>query len=275
MIGLPASQQLPVQRLDSSAERAAVRRLAAELRNRPPVCRTKSLIQSEYGRDKYGTLLRRRPHSVTAARRQLAELAGIAFGADRTAFLGGSLCSTTFEAAQERHDSTLDATIQRYSGDWVCELGCGFGAHVARHGSAAYGGELTETGVTLGRMFGLHLQWFDFHEPLSYDLIRAGSTIVTCAAIEQLPSAQPFFENLRRHRQHIANVIQFEPTFRARRTGQLGRLQNEYILRNDYNVDLEHLLLTSTDIELLEFKPDHIGINPLNPSSLFVWRFRK
>ena len=239
------------------------------------VSRTRNLIQQEYDRDKYRHVAESNSASVAAAAEALAARAGIDLDAARTVSIGDDLYQASFRRAFNYHDSILDGAVNRYRGRHVCELGCGFGVNVSRFGPRAYGGELTKTGVTIAQSFGLDVQEFDFVDPSAYELIRPETTVVTCAAIEQLRSAEPILTALRQRQERIDVVIHFEPTFRHSRASELGALKNEYTIKNDYNRDLEELLLAASDIEVLEVAVEAIGIVPLNPSHLFVWRFRR
>ena len=197
----------------------------------------------------------------------------------RLVAFGQRLFRGRFMDGMQWYDSLLDQVLLKTAaatgGQWFCELGCGFGRHLARLGDAGYGGEYTSTGIQLGRQLGIDVQAFDFYDQNSYAMIRPRSVVFTCAAIEQLPSADAVFEGLRSQKQNVVAVVHLEPTYlKHRRFTRLGHLQNTYIERADYNRDLNVLLQNQPDIELLTVDYDIIGLNPLNPHSLFVWKFR-
>ncbi len=142
-------------------------------------------------------------------------------------------------------------------------------------GERGYGGELTASGVKLCRSFGFDVRPFDFLDPGSYNLLRPSTTIYTVHALEQLPTAVPFLDAIRPHREKIRWVVHLEPCWLRQRSGPLGELRNEYAIRNDYNRDLVELLQTAEDIEVHKLEFDCFGMNPLNPAHLIAWRFRE
>lgn len=148
----------------------------------------------------------------------------------------------------------------------VCELGCGFGANI--HGVPnAYGGDLSPNGIVLAKSFGIDASIFDFYNQLDYSFIKPNSTVFTCAAVEQLPSAKTFLNNLRSVKHNISRVVQIEPL-------AVYDYQKEYAKVNDYNTDLLTLLLTSEDVQIKKFHFDLFGFRPQNSLSLIEWTFK-
>ena len=265
--------------ISSAEQQGALERFQSELEKMPIRRRNSDLVAVEYGTNNYGRLLAANPPSASAASRLLLQNDNVDTVGQRLVALGQRLFRGRFLEGMQWHDSMLDQVLRKTAaaadGQWFCELGCGFGPHLARLGDVAYGGEYTRTGIQLGRQLGIDVQAFDFYDHNSYAMIRPRSVVFTCAAIEQLPSADAVLEGLRSQRQNIAAVVHLEPTYlKHRQFTRLGHLQNTYIERCDYNRDLNLLLQNQPDIELLTVDYDIIGLNPLNPHSLFVWKFR-
>lgn len=159
----------------------------------------------------------------------------------------------------------------------LCELGAGYGQNflwlAQKDFHDLYGGEFSSNAVKLGRLLGHQLVGFDFHEPASYDFIRPDSTVMTCHAVEQIPDAAPVVANiLRRLGDRV--VVHFEPLFREDRDSFLGMLRQRYSRLNDYNHNLLTTLAEHPEVEIVHAETDVIGRNPLNPTSVVVWRRR-
>lgn len=252
----------------------ALARLAERLTDYPPRSRTLAHIRREYDKEKYGALLASAPEHME----QALELQNSTSpeGEDLVVYRN-ELCLGTQRQIQallwQRIDRTLKQRFAAAQANWICELGCGFGGHLARCGLPSYGGELTPNGVRLAQSLGQDVSEFDFYDPQSYRFLRPRSVIFTCHAIEQFPSATAFLENLRAFRHHVAAVVHFEPLAR-RGTSTLGQMQEQYLEVNDYNRDLYELLSAASDVELLQSEFGVAGSNPLNPASLLEWRFR-
>lgn len=154
----------------------------------------------------------------------------------------------------------------------VCDLGCGYG-HIVSQIEKGYGGEYTENGVRLAQNLGHDVRHFDFKRYEDYDFIRPNSVVMTMSSIEQLPSAACVINGLKSQRKKIRIVVNFEPTL-PKGDDELSLLRREYTQKNDYNTDLEDIITSSEDILPLYIEHDIIGINPLNPINLYVWKFK-
>lgn len=169
--------------------------------------------------------------------------------------------------------------LQEYCGDSsICELGAGFGQNFIwlnqQIHQEIYGGEFSSNGVKLGRLLGFDIQHFNFYESATYEFIRPQSTVFTAHAVEQVPDAGVIIDNLKQNKDKINCVIHFEPLYRNDRNNLIGLFRNKYALINNYNSNLLKLLHSDSDIEILLTKPDVYGRNPLNPTSIIIWRFR-
>jgi hypothetical protein len=182
----------------------------------------------------------------------------------------------TFQTLVTDHQtSTINAF---FSNAQICELGCGIGSNLLRLSQinpqkTFYGGELSENAVNLGKLLGLDVHPFDYYQRQCYEIIRQNTTVITVHSIEQLPDAEPFIENLSLFRDRIEKVIHFEPIINPTRTKLLGLIRNRYCEINDYNRNLRQLLIARPDIEIITEEYDIFGLNPLNPTSILVWRF--
>jgi len=168
--------------------------------------------------------------------------------------------------------------IEKYCKDEsICELGAGNGQNLGwleeYQQRSVYGGEYSENAVKLARMLGFEVEHFNYYQPNDYRLIRDNSTILTVHSIEQIPDATAIIDSLRKVRHKIKYVMHFEPVYDAQRTSLIGLLRNKYTQINDYNKNLLELLNESSDIEILHTDIDAFGNNPLNPTSIIVWKF--
>ena len=179
----------------------------------------------------------------------------------------------TYHGISRHH---MRVTLDRFGDDAPrCELGAGCGSNMIWQDVAEiYGGELTRNGRELGRRLGLEIHPFDFHDEASYDFIRPGSLVYTSHGIEQVPDARTFLEALRARRERVRCVVHFEPLYDAARQSLLGLMRNRYAELNDYNRNLLALISEDPETEILHLDTDVFGTNPLNPSSILVWRFR-
>lgn len=172
--------------------------------------------------------------------------------------------------------------------DAIVELGCGFGFQL--HALRAHtklplaGGELSKNAVHVAAGLlrdedAMTVTEFDFHDAASYARVLDACTgrrvtIFTSHAVSMLPTALPFLENIRRHRDRVARVVHLEPAtglFEA--PTLLDQLRKAYARVNDYNQDLFELLSSAKDIEIVRREKDVLGQNPLTPFNLIEWRF--
>lgn len=233
-------------------------------------------IEREYNQDKYGSLL---PLNLaTVAEYSQVQFESVGFAADHVipVAFGEELVEMPWQIARNLQHSLVTKVIRDFNPARICELGCGYGLNfpvLLDITAEVYGGEYSQNAVTIAQRLGLDIHLFDYYKPDSYDLIRDRTLIFTSHSVEQLPSAQVLLDNLSRHRDKIDKVVHFEPTFLAERNTLVGCLRNRYIEINDYNRDLVTLLKARTDIEILSFQPDLIGLNPLNSTCVIVWQF--
>jgi hypothetical protein len=99
--------------------------------------------------------------------------------------------------------------------------------------------------------------------------------VLTCHALEQLPDARCVIAALERVRERILRVVHVEPLFRPSRHNLIGMLRNRYAELNDYNRNLLEVVESHPEIEIQKLETDVFGNNPLNPSSVLVWQFRR
>lgn len=157
----------------------------------------------------------------------------------------------------------------------ICELGAGYGTNFFFLEGELYGGELSASARTLASLLGHEVHHFDFHDAASYAFIRPATTVLTCHALEQVPDASGVIAALERRRERILRVVHVEPLYRPGRHNLLGLVRNRYAELNDYNRNLLAVVESHPEIEILKLETDVLGNNPLNPSSVLVWQFRR
>lgn len=163
----------------------------------------------------------------------------------------------------------------------VVELGCGWGfalsyAIEALPTQHPIGGELTESGRTLAQRINptATIVPFDFYDASTYQFLEhtlSPIIIYTHHAIEQLPSCVPFMENLRPYQDRLHAIVHMEPLYDYYNTTPAGKRQRHYLELNHYNRDLLERVESQGDI--LRFDRQVMAANPINPTSLLVWRF--
>lgn len=162
----------------------------------------------------------------------------------------------------------------------ICDLGAGYGFALAaiaerRPGQDVllWGGDRSLNAQLLAETIGNVVRPFDFYDErypiLAFDECcpAVAVTVLTVDAIQQLPSAAPFLDALRRDRGRVREVVHFEPI-------NTTAAEREYAERNDYNLDLISLLEGALDIEIDLRRESVWANNPLCPLSVVRWRFR-
>lgn len=234
-------------------------------------------IDREYNQDKYGSLLEFEFDDIELYKLKEFELAGIREYDLTSISFGEEIFEADLKLVRSIYYSRISSTIQKYHPQRLCELGCGYGynlSYLRNICPEVYGGEYSRNAVELGNRLGIDLQVFNYYNLEDYQIIRDRSVILTIHSIEQIPSAASFINGLEKHRHKIDTVINFEPCFLSDRTSLFGSFRNRYIELNDYNLNLVTLLRDREDIEILEYQPDCMGLNPLNSTNLIVWKFK-
>ena len=112
-----------------------------------------------------------------------------------------------------------------------------------------------------------------------FEQVKKGekATVFTSHSIEQLPSAEKFICHIKKYKKKINKIIHFEPLYQMhlKEKNLINLLRRRYTELNDYNKDLWELLKNDKDIEIIESKINVLGFNPLNPTSIVVWQFKK
>lgn len=173
-------------------------------------------------------------------------------------------------------------------GDTIVEIGCGYGINLwelwKRFPDKRYcGGEYSDNAVTLANMLyadipAITVEHCNFYDD-RYEVLErcppdSRVIVFTRHAIEQLPTVKPFLTTLTRYFDRIACVVHLEIVSENRTNSLLGLLRQRYIDLNDYNRDLLSALQSRSDIEIVSNTPDVYGINPMNPTSLLIWKPR-
>lgn len=247
--------------------------------------RTPDEVLREYDREKWGAVLtwlrsQSRVSMEDLLREQGMEPASIiAFARDNQFFTAPA---REVMAAYER---LLFETMKPHTTGALVELGCGLGDKLLRMAellkpNIVFGGEFTASGVECGRvlakMSGINARFeqFDYNTPATLEPVPEHALVFTCHSIEQIPSLpETFIAGLIRRAPRM--VVHFEPGYEGHDTGSLaGLMQRRYAELNDYNRNLSGLLKTfeaKGKIRILEHRTDVFGINPFNPTSVFIW----
>ncbi|MBD2691069.1 methyltransferase domain-containing protein [Anabaena catenula] len=235
-------------------------------------------VEQEYNQDKYGKLLNFDFADIQLYKNKELELAGLIEKNDIFISMGEEIVKINFSLACSIFYSLISTTLKRYAPKRICELGCGYGynlSYLKNICPEVYGGEYSENAVKIASFLKFDIKKFNYYNLEEYScLIRHGSAILTVHSVEQLPNAECFINGLHRNRQNIDVIVNFEPSFLKTRKSLIGTLRNRYIEINDYNRDLITLLMDRNDVEILEYYPDYIGINPLNSTNIVIWRFK-
>lgn len=237
-------------------------------------------IEAEYNQDKYARLLPFDFADVEHYRSQENQLDEFDEQAEVFVSFQEELFTVQLSLLAAINRSLIFDTVKKYQPSHLCELGCGYGYNLSYLKSLSdkvWGGEYSENAVTIGKRSGLDVRTFNYYNLHDYELILGGcdrTVVLTVHSVEQLPSAQCFLDGISTQKDLVDLVIQFEPSLLPERASLIGMLRNRYIELNDYNRDLLEILRNRDDVEILEYQPDLIGFNPLNPTNLIVWRFK-
>lgn len=168
----------------------------------------------------------------------------------------------------------------------IVELGAGYGYMLGKLTDSMPGvrfvaADASENAIHLGqRLFRddkrFSFRPFNFYDSESYAFLSdldPPLLVYTSHAIEQLPTAVPFLENLAAYRALIAGVIHMEPGDHSDASSQLADTRKRYVETWDYNRDLLVELERRPDVDILRRENDVIGLNPINPSTLCHWRY--
>ena len=231
-------------------------------------------VENEYNLDKYASLLKFDLPDMEAYKTKEFELAGLGPESILPLSVGDELFTSSIDFTRNLFYTLIRSKVRQYGSGAVCELGCGYGYNLTYLGKNAYGGEYAENAVKLAQKLGLDVVPFNYYNEGDYSFIKNDSTILTVHSIEQIPDASVIIENLSKHKDKINCVIHFEPSFVPSRTSLLGLFRNKYIELCDYNRNLSDVLHSRRDVEILEYKTDIFGLQPLNSSNLIVWKFK-
>ena len=233
-------------------------------------------VENEYNLDKYAKLLEFDFKNAEEYKAKEFEQAGL-HPTQGLVYIskGDEIFKTTVENARKMYYEIIQATINNYPSENICELGCGYGYNLTFLGKNVTGGEYSKNAVEIGRKIGLDVCEFNYYNNTDYNVIKPDSTVFTAHSIEQIPDAAVIINNLEKQKHKINFVVHFEPTVVDERTTLLGLLRNKYMELNDYNRNLITVLKGRNDIEIIELETDIFGLVPLNTTNLIVWKFKK
>jgi len=256
------------------------------------VKRTSAKNYSEYDRDKFASLLtysKRNPdasiENIRLMERRRASKDTVCVSRNGKLFL-----TTASNALRLEHKLFIDTVSSVIgSSDVVIDLGAGYGYNLLllrnKFPELEYiGGDFSQNAVTLSRRLLKDIEAkvvpFNFYDR-EWDVFCLASDkkilVFTYHSIMQLPRAASVFRGLRKYKEHISDVIHLEPIYEMyEEADTLGLFRKKYTLLNDYNSDLLSVLKKAkSEVEIIDTKYDALGINPLLPTSIIHWRFKK
>jgi hypothetical protein len=252
--------------------------------------RTVDKVDREYDKDKYAACLAFLEGKASGASAE--DVKRFEFGESGDApicvSVGDELYETTLLDARRRYydllTTTLGPLIEKSRS--VVELGAGYGYNLwmlkQRFADKTFfGGEYSENATKVaarlyGTNSGITVKRFNFYDAQTYEFLRdlpAPVVVYTAHAIEQIPHIGPLFDSLVRFRDRIEAVVHFEPLHEEPGTHLLQMLRHRYTEANDYNRDLLSELRSRSYVKLTSLEENVYGLNPLNPSSVFSWKF--
>ncbi|MBI4615056.1 MAG: class I SAM-dependent methyltransferase [Planctomycetes bacterium] len=203
---------------------------------------------------------------------------------------GDHLYATTIGAARAAYQDLLHDVLRPAidEGTTVVELGCGYGYNLWRLSGRMkarrfIGGDYSANAIKLAaRLYErnslVSVRPFNFYDAL-YQLLEQleGPCVVfTSHALEQLPTAAHVIEVLASHIDKRSNVFHFEPVIELQGQDLLSLMRRRYIQINDYNVDLMSVLQRHRElIEIVDTRPNLLGLNPLCATSVVHWKMRR
>lgn len=244
--------------------------------------RTPETILAEYDKVKWASLLEHwNTHKLSV--RELIKFGESGNG--KCAFsISNKLYLEEWDTMQDFSDSVLLRAVKPYISlsDTIIELGCGWGYNLFTLQSEwedkyYIGGDICPNAVELATRVALgnpkiFYKVFNFMDNnwTIFDKIGTPVIVITRHAIEQLPSARHTIAQLARYKDKIAIVIHLEPVCVPIEPTLLSLLRAAYTEANNYNTDLFKSIQDHSDKICFEY--DVCGINPLNPTSLLVWK---
>lgn len=237
-------------------------------------CRNIDQVENEYNLDKYAKLLA--CDFTNMEEYKIKEFENAALSQEDETFISfkDEIFRVKLSIGRRIFYQTIKDKVEKYSSEYVCELGCGYGFNLSYLDGKVYGGEYSRNAVGLAKKLGMEIYRFNYYNHEDYSIIKRNTTIFTVHSIEQIPDALCFIESLAVHKSKIDYVVNFEPSIIPERRSFLGLLRNKYIELNDYNRNLFSVLKAREDVEIVEYEQDLIGINPLNSANLIAWKFK-
>lgn len=248
--------------------------------------RTTERVLAEYDKDKYSKLLSAWVNNVMSP----SELARHGMDTELCPFsIQSKLYLGTQSTIQDIADKILIDAISPYiqSADTIIELGAGWGYNLfvlypLWPDKQYIGGDVAPNAIELASHMAevypyphTHFEVFNFTDSMwsIFDNIKDKAIVLTRHAIEQLPSARDTIAKLVKYKDKIEIVIHLEPLYELSPVDNLlGLLRRSYAEANDYNVDLLSAVKGKAKKKILTIDYDILGSNPLNPTSLLVWK---
>ena len=109
----------------------------------------------------------------------------------------------------------------------------------------------------------------------SLTLVYNQSMPKTKLGVEQKFFADNKLRFLKKYKNKIKAVVHFEPVYELHDDSLLGMMRKAYANAVDYSRNLMSELKKNEDIKVLSVKPDFLGYNPLNSTSVIKWQYKK
>jgi len=248
------------------------------------VKRDVSFVNEEYDKERYAPLqsyLLQNPKSTVEDLKQLEfKLLGMDQEYSHIYSIGEVIYRSPLYIFRAMYYEVIKKILKKYITGRLCELGCGYGynldllKYISKGNLPPYGGELSDSCISIAKQLEISVSKFNFLIATDYKFIMEGSTIFTHHAVEQLPTANVFLDNLSLHKEKINEIILLEPTYIEDRSTLLGGMRNKFNLAVDHNHDLLKLIHNRKDIDIINIETDFIGMHPLNSTNLIVFKFK-
>jgi hypothetical protein len=252
--------------------------------------KTLTEVTREFDREKWGLLLERYRATGASAAIDVVEAWMLESTAPTLCTIGERFQLVTPSQALHRHYEVVAQTLHDLlPANSIMDLGAGIGGAILRlavdsrfQGTPLYAAEFTNSGIELMKQLAasaginLRIGHCDLSsESLTDLLVPEGSILFTCMAACYVPQIADNFVNAF-CRFGPKAVVHFEPCYEHCDPQTLtGALRRRYIELNDYNRNLAALLhrhAAAGAIHIIREVPAVIGVNPLLPISILVWK---
>lgn len=257
------------------------------------VKRNAEKLKSEYELSKYAKLLEYidAGNITTMEQAKNCELNDFSIGKIVDERMCVSIGGKLYIVIRNEYKRMLQNVLTHYIGEYIgnistiVELGCGYGYNLEwlnsqYEGKRWIGGEYSNNGILcanklLKKEKNIRIMDFDWHHQdwEIFGQYEGKALVFTRHCVEVLPIAEKVLHKFQKYRDKIACVVHLEPIDEMHQENTtLGLLRKAYARLNDYNTDMLGAL-KRMGIKIIGSEYDVIGGNPLDPTSILVWRF--